>query len=129
MTEWLQNNLCNVVSWSFSNNLSVCCHCRGNFCSLFPLLGVHSYSPGITACLPMLWLRLGMSSIGFFFFSYGISRTYNFFICFTVQTDSKWNSLSEIMGMRDQGKEADSIDISGGVQQLLLLKVIMEVQP
>lgn len=77
----------------------------------------------------MLWLRLGMSSIGFFFFSYGISRTYNFFICFTVQTDSKWNSLSEIMGMRDQGKEADSIDISGGVQQLLLLKVIMEVQP
>lgn len=31
--------------------------------------------------------------------------------------------------MRDQGKEADSIDISGGVQQLLLLKVIMEVQP
>lgn len=46
-----------------------------------------------------------------------------------MQTDSKWNSLSEIMGMRDQGKEADSIDISGGIQQLLLLKVIMEVQP
>lgn len=63
------------------------------------------------------------------FFFYGISGTYNFFICFTVQPDSIWNSLSDIMGMHDQGKEADSIDISGGAEQLLLFKVIMEVQP
>ena len=46
-----------------------------------------------------------------------------------MQPDSIWNSLSEFMGMHDQGKEADSIDISGGVEWLLLFKVIMEVQP